>query len=58
MTFELTDKEIEKYEEWKRRHGCKGTHTFLFIMSGIGVGVKLRCSCGPIEYDLTDYGSW
>lgn len=34
-----------------------GLHTYSFTPTGIGVVVKVVCSCGE-SVDLTDYDSW
>lgn len=67
MNFKLTDDEVIKYQDWLKEHNKKcpisyegaigGKITFQFTTTGIGLIIKVICSCGE-ELDLTDIDSW
>ena len=58
--FHMNTKEEKAYESFKN-HSRKspGPHTITvcFNQIGIGVGIRVKCSCGR-EKNITDYGSW
>ena len=61
MSFELDEKQEEKFEEWRVKHKCKNKNkremTYCFTPIGIGTIVVVKCSCGK-EINLTDVEEW
>lgn len=64
MKFELTDREVKAFNDFKQNHKCKLKkrsdkvfYTISFTSNGIGDNVKVKCSCGK-KIDITDYDSW
>ena len=59
-TFELSEEQIKKYEEWRsRKKGSYrgpigGGYTFCFTPTSIGVTVVVKCDDGT-HLDLTEY---
>ena len=63
MEFALTDEEVARYKEWRKKFDnqpqgvCGGVFSFIFIPTTIGMITKIRHVSGE-ELDLTDYDSW
>jgi len=65
MKFEITDTQIEKIKQWddpKTGHKCNANKQgdvagarleYIFISTGLGDIVKVRCECGE-ELDVTE----
>lgn len=62
MKFEISDKELEKYNEWKEKindlYGEYGSFTFSFTPTGIGDVIKVKSNLTGLEIDITDVDSW
>jgi hypothetical protein len=62
MKFEISDKELEKYNEWKEKikdlYGEYGLFTFSFTPNGIGSGITVKSHLTGLEIDITDIDSW
>ena len=62
MKFEISDKELEKYNEWKEKikdlYGEYGLITFSFTPNGIGSGITVKSHLTGLEIDITDIDSW
>jgi hypothetical protein len=59
-TFDVNDKEHKALEAFEKRHSkrCQATMEVTFTLTGIGLGVRVRCSrCGQAK-DCTDYDCW
>jgi hypothetical protein len=63
-TFELSDAEEAKFEEWrlekkktKKLTTTGGSYTFQFTPTSIGTVIEVLCSDGT-KLDLTDYNQW
>jgi hypothetical protein len=64
LTFTVSREQAAKVEKWVRKrihahcHAPHGIEEWAFSRrSGIGVSVKVRCTCG-LELDVTDYENW
>ena len=65
MNFNLTEKQVAKYEAWRKEKGdlidivgaVGGAYTFCFTHTGIGIIEKVKCADGT-ELDLTDWDNW
>jgi len=64
-TFELTDKQMEKVEEWQKQHTCSSTGcskqaigasslSFVFRETNLITEVEARCDCGD-SINLTEH---
>ncbi len=66
MTFELTDNQIKKFEEWKKKMKEKNSFiptagerwTFCFTPSGIGMIVHAIDKATHEEIDLTEWDNF
>lgn len=68
MKFELTDKEVKKYNKWKKKlpevdegkfGAAGGGYWFKFIPTGIGdIVLAGRDDVPEFDINLTDYDSW
>ena len=62
-TFELTDEQEKKYNEWRKSKGeiyvgaIGGAYEFCFIPTGLGDILKVKCVDGT-ELNLTDFNDW
>lgn len=66
MKFELTDSQLEQIKQWdhpQTGHKCNVNKQgdvlgarleYIFIPTGLGDIVKVRCECGA-ELDITEY---
>lgn len=65
MHFELTDPELARFREWKKKlpelqediFGKDFMFEFVFYPTGLGVVKKIRRVDGEV-LDLTDYSNW
>ena len=73
LTFRLTREQDLEIVEWcnahdKAKHGATeeeprysgsigGAYTYMFVPTGIGLGVRVSCSCGE-EIDVSHYEDW
>ncbi len=62
VKFELSPEELARAKSWYRDHlsNCPSSSksiTYCFAETGIGVAVRVECSCGD-EEDVTDYDLW
>lgn len=66
-TFELNEKEIKKYQRWKKKQLKKqegiggmvgGRFGFLFFPTGIGTVVFAVDHTSGEQQDITDYSCW
>lgn len=66
MKFELSEKEMDKYNVFLKKHKLecpilrkRGDYAvgFIFKPSLIGCVVKVKCKCGT-KINITDYTSW
>jgi succinate dehydrogenase/fumarate reductase flavoprotein subunit len=65
MKFEITEKQETMIAMFWKGHDCdfqkemgmEAATTYCFTQTGIGVSVKVQCSCGA-TLDITDYESW
>lgn len=61
-TFELNDKEIKRFDIWKKAikeiYGEYGMFDFTFSPTGIGTIVKVYSHLIKKEIDITDLDSW
>lgn len=64
--FDLSEKEEETYNAWRREHkkkcklykkGKQTLTTFKFTPTGIGPIIEIECSCGK-KINVTDWESW
>lgn len=62
LSFELSDVEQERYDEWKEKikdlYGKYGQFEFTFSPTGIGNGIKIYSKLAKISIDVTDVDSW
>lgn len=68
MTFELSGVELEKIEEFKKKHRetCLTNHrltageywSYIFIPGGIGETKIIKCNICGAEEDISDYDCW
>lgn len=57
--FEMQPKEVEAAKRFERRHRkCRGSMEVTFTITGIGLGVHVRCTHCHKEKNVTDYDSW
>lgn len=57
--FEMSPKELEAAKEFERKHlKCRGSMEVTFTITGIGLGVRVRCSRCQKEKNVTDYDAW
>lgn len=59
---ELSDKEAKRIAEFRKEHyvSCKNSGTFLFELSGTGIGeaISIKCPVCGAEENVTDYDTW
>ena len=69
MIFELNEQEVKNWKKFDKKHRkeCNKNKTdsigtscieTIFIATGIGDIIRVRCSKCGAEKDITDYGSW
>jgi len=62
ITIELTDKQQEKYDEWKSHikvlYGKYGNMTWSVSDCGIGQTISVYSELAQVDLDLTDVESW
>ena len=64
MKFELTDEQVEKFNEWKATHkkvyggAIGGRYSFEFAPSSIGVFIFVEDAVTKERLDLNDYNSF
>jgi len=63
MNFVITEKQLEKIEEWKKTlpkeppTAMGGAFTYMFTPTGLGIIIRIRYYNGQ-ELDLTDYDNF
>ena len=67
MKFEMSKKSYKQYCDWSKEHDkkCPYLHTgaaggrtsFCFTPTGIGIEIKVHCTCGA-NIDVTDTSEW
>ena len=59
---ELSDKAAKRIAEFRKAHyaSCKNTGTFLFELTGTGIGeaISIKCPVCGTEENVTDYDNW
>jgi hypothetical protein len=62
MEFKISDKELEKFNEWKEKikdlYGEYGSFTFSFTPNGIGDNIKVKSHLTGLDINITDMDSW
>ena len=70
MSFELSDKELASFNEWREQHdktcphakgeglgAIGGRFTYSFTPTGLGVVTEIKCACGG-EVNVTNVDDW
>lgn len=62
MNFEIPEKDVKDANKHKCvkhlfRKNKRRTLEYCFVPTGIGNGIRVKCSCGW-EKDYTDYDTW
>jgi len=68
LTFNISDKECESIENFKKKHreSCVSKQnltlgeywTYSFLPTGLGSVVKIKCNLCVEEEDVTDVSNW
>lgn len=63
LTFSLNDKEMDNLAEWRSKHECltkriRHNEKFIFVGTGIGTAVSIKCTACKKKKDLTDSSNW
>ena len=58
--FKPNEKEHKALIGFEKRHSkkCRGTMEVTFTITGIGLGVHVRCTHCHKEKNVTDYDNW
>lgn len=66
VTFEMSDEEVRRFEDWDAKHKCNlkkysgaigGRLTFSFTPTSLGTLCCVECGCGE-HIDVTDVSEW